>query len=215
MNDLLTADSGQRPVMIILTGGRSAPAILGALAVKPRSVELINSRDEPKRQDEVLSVLSAQAGIVHPATSETIDAFDMDEAYAACDRTVRRVGDGPFVINLSSGTKVMALGAYEYARQHRIPALYVDTNARRVLDLTTKQSFSTVPLTVASYLACYSRSPVTKFNEKALCCPLDQAIELGAWFVAVGEPALSVLELIRRHGEGKGKRTCKIGHGSN
>ncbi|MGB3220987.1 MAG: DUF1887 family CARF protein [Anaerolineae bacterium] len=190
MSDSLTAHSDQRPVMIILTGGRSAPAVLGALTVKPRSVELINSRDEPQRQNEVLSALSAQADIAQSATSETIDAFDMDEAYAACNRIVRRAGDGPFVINLSSGTKVMALGAYEYARQHRIPARYVDTNARRVRDLTTNQSFSTVPLTVASYLACYGRSPVAKFNEVALCCPLEQAIELAGWFVAVEEPAL-------------------------
>ena len=193
MNDLLTTDSGQRPVMIILTGGRSAPAVLGALAVRPKAVELINSRDEPNRQDEVLSALSSITDIALPIACETIDAFDMDAAFTACARIVQRTGDGPFVINLSSGTKVMALGAYEYARQHQLPALYVDTNARRVLDLTTKQSFPTVPLTVEKYLACYGRSPRSKFIEDALSCSLEQAVALAGWLINAAEPALSVL----------------------
>lgn len=204
------ADSNQRPVMIILTGGRSAPAVLGALAVKPQAVELINSRDEAYRQDEVVSALRSLVDVTLPTSGETIDAYDMDAVYKACAAIVERIGNVPVVINLSSGTKVMALGAYEFARQHQFPALYVDTNARRVLDLTTKQDFPTIPLTVDSYLACYRRSPVAKLNKDALSCSLQQAIELAGWLVTTGEPALTVLELIRRHGEGKGKRTCKI-----
>ncbi len=206
------ADNIQRPVMIILTGGRSAPAVLGALTVKPRAIEFINSRDEAHRQDEVVSALKSLTDVALPSSpsDETIDAYDMDAAYEACASIVQRIGDGPFVINLSSGTKVMALGAYEFARQHQFPALYVDTNARRVLDLTTKQGFPTIPLTVDNYLACYMRSPVAKFNEEALSCSLEEAIELAEWLVATKEPALAVLELVRRYGEGKGKRTCKV-----
>ncbi len=205
------ADSTQRPVMIILTGGRSAPAVLGALTVRPRAVEFINSRDEAHRQDEVVSALKSLADIALPTSSETIDAYDMAAAYEACAAIVQRIGDGPFVINLSSGTKVMALGVYEFAREHRFPALYVDTNARRVLDLTTKQVFPTIPLTVDSYLACYRRSPVARFNKDALSCSLEQAIELARWLVSAAEPAQCVLELVRRYGEGRGKRTCKVG----
>lgn len=212
MDLTVPADSIQRPVMIILTGGRSTPAVLGALTVKPRAIEFINSRDEAHRQDEVVSALKSLTDVALPSfpSGETIDAYDMDAAYKACASIVERIGDGPFVINLSSGTKVMALGAYEFARQHRLPALYVDTNARRILDLTTKQDFSTIPLRVDSYLACYGRSPEAKFNADALSCSLEQAIELAGWLVAAADPALSVLELVRRYGEGKGKRTCKV-----
>lgn len=210
MDTLVPADSNQRPVMIILTGGRSTPAVLGALTVKPRAVEFINSRDEAYRQDEIVSALRPLADVTLPTVCETIDAYDMDAAFEACASIVQRIGDGPFVINLSSGTKVMALGAYEFARQQQCPALYVDTNARRVLDLTTRQGYATVPLTVENYMACYRRSPVAKFNEETLSCSLEQAIELAEWLVTTGEPALTVLESIRRYGEGKGKRTCRV-----
>lgn len=199
-----------RPVMIILTGGRSTPAILGALAVKPRAIELINSRDEAFREDEVRSALSSIAEVLMPTTSETVHAYDMRACYDACGRIIERIGDGPFVINLSSGTKIMALGAYEFAREHHLPALYVETSARQVLDLTTQQSFPMAPLDVESYLACFQRSPRYRFNQDALSCTLDQAVNVAGWVVSRHAPALAVLELIRRHGEGKAKRSCKV-----
>ncbi len=200
----------ERPVMIALTGGRSTPVILGALAILPRAIEYVNSLDETYREQDIRTALASMADLETTTLGLDVDAFNMQATHDACRELVDRHPGAAVVINLSGGTKVMALGAYAYANDQQIPAFYVNTNDQRVLDLTTNKSFPMPPLDVETYMACFGRSPQWTFDAHALSISLDEARGLAAQFVTIGSPALTVLERIRSHDKGKGRRTCTI-----
>jgi len=205
-----------RPVMILLTGGRSTPAVLGALALRPRALEFINSADQPAREEEIRSALAALPDQEPTQRGLNVIAYDMDATYHACAELIGRHRHGPFVINISCGTKVMAIGAYEYARREQIPVLYVDTGGKRVLDLTTQEVFPTPPMDVEGYLACFGRSPRWQYRKKVMSVSLDVAVDTAQYLAEAGIPALDVLEQIRLNGGGKDRRTCRIkGHTPN
>lgn len=198
-----------RPVLIILTGGRSTPAVSGALALQPRAIEFINSRDEPYREVDIRGALAGLVGLEPSEPGIAVDAYSADEAFEACERLVARHANGPFAINLSAGTKVMAIGAYEFARKSGLSAFYVVTGQAELLDLTKRQKLPTLPMDVAGYLACFRRTPRRKKHltrKEALT-----RSELARRLVDAGAPALAVLEAIRCNGKGKGERTCGVG----
>lgn len=204
------AVQAERPVMILLTGGRSTPAVLGALALQPRVLEFVNSADQPAREDEIRSALASLPDQEPARRGLNVAAYDMNATYQACAELIGRHKQGPFVINISCGTKVMAIGAYEYARQEQIPVLYVDTGGKRVLDLTTHQDFPTPPMDVEGYLACFGRSPRWLFDVRAMSVSLEAAVGVAQYLAQAGASAIDVLELIRLNGGGKGRRTCWI-----
>jgi len=200
----------KKPVMIALTGGRSTPVILGVLAVRPQAVEFLNSLDETEREQDIRTALSSMTDLETTEPGLNVNAFDMQAAYVACQQLADRHTSDEVVINLSGGTKVMALGAYAFAKERQIPALYVNTNNRQVLDLTTNRPFPMPPLSVEAYLACFGRSPNRTFNAQTLSIPLDDARRLSVDLVRMGAPALAVLERIRIQDKGKGRRTLMI-----
>jgi hypothetical protein len=134
----------------------------------------------------------------------------MDAAYALCSKLVAHHGAERVTINLSAGTKIMALGAYECARECAIPAYYVDTNNGHVLNVTTRVDTRLPTFDVGGYLACFGRSPVATLDPSHLQPDLATSIRLAAALADGGAPACRALERIRRHGQGKGRRTCTI-----
>ena len=148
----------EAPVMIALTGGRSTPVILCALATKPRAMEFINSSDEPKREDEIRHALLMMAGLQETLPGLSVPAYDINITIKACQTLIERHQQGPYVINLSSGTKVMALAAYEFAKSRDIPALYVDTTGKRLIDVTTGVEQPLPKVNVEQYISCFGRS---------------------------------------------------------
>ncbi len=197
-------------VMITLTGGRSTPAVLGILAMQPEQVELVNSADQPEKAQEVCSAFAGVSGLSFGGFEQCVDAYDSRAVYLLCQKLCEKYGTDRLVINLSSGTKIMGLGAYQFALEMEIPAIYVVTNQHRILNLTTSEKIVFPALNVESYLACYGRSAQSKFDVARLSIPLASAFELAALFVDVGKPALNVLGKIRKQGQGKGRRTCTI-----
>ena len=195
-------------VMLVLTGGRSTPAVLGALAVKPERVEFISSVDQPQKAREIRGALGTIPGLSFGDAEQQVNAYDKEGVYQVCLRLSQKYGRERLIINLSAGTKIMALGAYQFALEQGIPAIYVVTNQHRILNLTTSEQIAFPTLDVESYLACYGRSGQPKFDAAKLSASLDSIIALARYFVNVGQPALNVLEQIRRRGQGRGKRTC-------
>lgn len=201
----------EAPVLILTTGGRSTPAILGALTLQPRAVEFINSQDELYREDEIRKALPS--AMVLSDAGIAVPAFDMQKTYEACQTLIARYEHGPFVVNLSSGTKVMALGAYEFAKDQHIPAHYVDTRGKQILDLVTHTEHALNALDVKSYLGCFGRGFLSKFDAEMLSVTVEQAIQAAQKIVEWGDKGQVVLEYIRVNGKGSdAPRTRRIKH---
>ena len=207
----MTTDNQQPPILIMLTGGRSTPAILGALSLKPqpRAVEFITSRDEVHREKEIRKVLPKK--MIQTDEGISVSAYNMQETIDACQALMERHNNGPFMINLSSGTKIMALGAYEFAKRKSISALYVDTVGEQIIDLVTDDSCSLSDVDVKAYLSYFGRDFHPKFDASKFSIPFEQALQVTRDLVKLGEPALNVLERIRIDGKGKDEpRTKRI-----
>lgn len=201
----------ESPVMIALTGGRSTPVILCALATKPRAIEFINSSDEPNREDEIRLALSKMAGLQETLPGLSTPAYDINAIIDACQILMERHQHGPYIINLSSGTKVMALGAYEFAKSRGIPALYADTTGKRLIDVTTGMEQPLPKMNVEQYISCFGRSCHPKFMLDTLSVSMEQAQDIAEELVTFGVPAQEVLTYIRSNGKGGNEpRTLSI-----
>ena len=195
----------EQTLMIVLAGGRSTPAVLGALALKPDVVGFITSRDQPYKENEIRDVLK-QVPNMEFAKGKSVPAFDKGPTYEACERLVQETEATRVLLNAASGTKVMAIGMYDYGRDHDAPVYYVDTVGNRVIDLISNQQLPLPGLTIADFLACFGRQLQEKRSDEAW----EQDAPIAKTLVNMGNPALTVLECVRKYGEGKGKRTKTI-----
>jgi len=195
----------EKTLMLVLVGGRSTPAVLAVLALKPNIVGFITSNDQPDQETEIKKVLE-QIPDLELSISESVPAFDKHPTYEACSRIVQAVGAKQVLLNAASATKAMAIGMYDYGRKHDFPVYYVDTMGNRVIDLVSSEEHPLPGLTVADFLSCFGRQLHEKRSEEVW----DENAPTAQTLVDMGSPALSVLSYVRQYGGGKGKRTKTI-----
>lgn len=109
--------------LISLVGEQPLPNIFAAVGLKAQRHVLISTGDmEPirLRTERVLRQLLPEAKFDH----SVISAYDLDEARAV---TERYCADDKTVVNVTGGTKLMAIGALQAAYSARAAVIYVDT----------------------------------------------------------------------------------------
>ncbi|RLC73912.1 MAG: hypothetical protein DRI61_17575, partial [Chloroflexi bacterium] len=114
------------------------------------------------------------------------------------------------IINVTCATKVMAIAAYEAARQKNCSAIYVDTAHGRFLNLTSPGE-QAIPIRIGlrDYLSFYGRQPQKSFEFKNLSVSKDKAIEVANYLANAGVNALNTLIWMRKYSPGKGRRTIR------
>lgn len=103
--------------------------------------------------DELSAALRDRVEVVR--FPDPVDPMDP----SACEAVVRRAAQeqtGEVMINVTGGTKLMALGAWQAAQSLGLTCLYVDTHSEKVLRFTGGRtqldSFDLEPITVAQVL---------------------------------------------------------------
>jgi len=196
--------------MVLLVGGRATPNVLGVMTYRPDAVEYIASRDESNRFEDTRAVLEGFPWLAANAPPRWTDAFDAQAIRAACDEAVAAHPDATFIFNVTCATKVMAIVAYEYARTHGWPAIYIDTAHRRSIHLTEPISERRLTLPrLEEYLACYGRRPEQTFDLERLSVTQEQALAAARILASGGQPANQLLRMIRRWGQGSGRRVMR------
>jgi hypothetical protein len=105
----------------------------------------------------------------------------------------------------------MALAAYEFAKSRDIPALYVDTTGKRLIDVTTGVEQPLPKVDVEQYISCFGRSCHSKLMLDTLSVAVEQAQGVAQEIVTFGEPGQEVLTYIRINGKGRSEpRTVAI-----
>jgi hypothetical protein len=185
-------------VQVLLVGGRQTPNVIGVLTQKPTRVEFLISKDETERTIQGLrSALEPMKG-VHLGLSDTrLDPFDFDANIGICREICQRYAGWEISFNLTGSTKIMALAAYEVAKECRASAFYVDTANHRIVPVLGHIRETNINLTIEQYLKAYGRTPARRdifsqlsFNE---ACAVNAARLLGRG----GQPARDLLRVIR------------------
>jgi hypothetical protein len=168
--------------MLALVSEQAIPNVMAALLVEPRPRALICILPEdtrnPGRIDTdfrtVFNGISRAVGMVAPDISvinwasdeegQPVSPYSSEQVKAACSaiRTDPRFAAGPWIYNVTGGTKLMAQAALDDARRSGCRAMYVDTDSRRVIwDGNRPVGFDESRLTrvgVREYLTAYGVS---------------------------------------------------------
>jgi len=126
----------------MLIGGRLPPNIIGATLLRPDVIGVLASADEADKIPLLEEVLRNIAGPLE--WIRQANPYDFDLNLRACEEFIARYRRGnQLYFNITCGTKVMALAAYEAARDCQdARVFYVDT--ARTIRAKTREEQSLV-----------------------------------------------------------------------
>lgn len=141
---------------LCLVSGQPVPNLLPLLIRhhRPQRVVLMQSQ-EMKNQGGWLRAVMQDLGCrveVRP-----IAPYDVAAARAAVEAAVDALAGDEVTLNVTGGTKLMALAAFSAFREKGLPILYVDTDSNRLRILSPAVAEDDLPdiLPVAQYLRAY------------------------------------------------------------
>ncbi len=162
-------------VMICLVGDQPMPNIIAALHQDPRPnrveflVSLKKSPDSGRLvRDEEFFEVAKNTGKVLEAFGisqfgyHDVKPYDIEHVKTRCLQAVgecrKQDPKADVVFNITGGTKLMSLGAYEIAESLGVPILYVETDQRQIHNLLPPSEPETIrlrDLQVPHYLAAH------------------------------------------------------------
>ena len=123
---------GER-VMVCLISRQTMQNLLPILQLEPQRVVFISTRQEDQSRLLLEAVLAQRA--VKLEEPRFVDAYAPEETREACRKLVEQFGAGRLIANLTGGTKVMSLAAYQVFADAQVACVYTDTPNRRLLYL--------------------------------------------------------------------------------
>ena len=153
-------------IQVMLVGGRQTPNVIGVMRFRPSRVVLIVSKDEREKKNILLDSLKTIKSFEIPDEDDIIevDAYDFQANLAAIRYICGKFHNKEMQFNLTGSTKIMALAAYEIAKEEGISSFYVVGN--RILWLTGEgHKFSeSIDLNIEQYLKIFGRDASHKFK---------------------------------------------------
>lgn len=144
---------------VCLVSEQLIPNVLPVLAERPQQVILLIT-PQMENQGWLLEKFLRERGV--KTNSQPIPAYDFAGVLAACTKVIELfcTADKKITLNVTGGTKIAALAAYQqfYFASQRI--IYMDTANGRILELGDNPAAITLTdnlLKVKDYLACYGK----------------------------------------------------------
>src|SRR5947208_2009926 len=105
---------------LILVGGRaSIPNILTIIHQRPDVIVAVSSTESKKDVPRLEQAIK----VVHPTYQleqvDPVDAFDFSQIYSVCEKAVKNHPDAEWIFNITTGTTIMSIAAYEVAMKYR------------------------------------------------------------------------------------------------
>lgn len=199
-------------VQVLLVGGRQAPNLLGVLWRRPKRVEFVISEDERGKLETLRAALEGMAFLEKPdpGGAKMVDGTEFHHSIKACEEIIEKYADKQVVFNITCGSKIMALAAFEVARRYGCGAFYVDTRKKRIIWLGGSIQAHPFVLTIEQYLSAYGRKPYEKRIFKDLTFSPDQACEAARILATGGIGAADFLGRVRPL-QGRGPWEIPIG----
>ena len=202
------------PIQIMLVSEQAAPNLLAALdpKMKPKEAVLLVSQKMAARGDALKSVLQ-EAGI---QTSRIV--LPDEHNLAALENTLMEVAsqrEGQSItLNLTGGTKLMALAAQSVAQLAQWPVFYVDVDTDQIiwLDKTQPAQALTQQLRINHYLRGYGftlNQGIERPQPNAAYQSLLQDLVLN---VGSLEEPIGQLNWLGQQAESEGRLIVKLSH---
>lgn len=193
-------------IQVMLVGGRQTPNVIGVMRFRPSQVVLIVSKDERSKRYVLLDSLRNIESFSLPDEEDIIevDAYDFQANLVAIRGICTKYHNKKIQFNLTGSTKIMALAAYEIAREKGIASFYVAGN--RILWLTGQEHkvIEKIDLKIEQYLKIFGREASHKFKFDNLSFDKQSATN-AAKLLAINTPcSASMLKRIRSAKQIKG-----------
>lgn len=142
-------------VHLCIVSSQLVPNLLPVLLpeIRPAACILLTSPAMTSQARRLAALLEVRG--VQPRITPLDDA-DPNAAFDQLADLAPTLQDAAVTVNITGGTKPMALVAYEFAREIAARVLYVDTDRRQLVQLAPIRQVTSLPdaLTVADALAC-------------------------------------------------------------
>jgi hypothetical protein len=123
---------------LILIGGRPTPNVLTTRLLRPGLVVPIASYESQSEWPRLQKLLAAP-GVTFTEKPFVADAFDLQALREACERALGLAPDAEWIGNVTCGTTLMSLVAYEALRDAGHTAWYLNTANRKVVVLAGRE----------------------------------------------------------------------------
>ncbi len=206
--------------LILLVGEQPLPNLLPARHLHPDALVLVCTERTRPIAERLKTVLSDSRCSLH----EIADPYDIPAIQNDIDQIIQKLlPDFSPVINLTGGTKPMALGAFLVASQCRIPFVYLETERGNILyhhefmangEIIQRKEVLSTTITLEDYLRAqvggYTAGPPRHPFEAQVCEILKsiQDLEVLTSVRPQEQPALEV-DFIIRLGNRIGVIECK------
>ena len=211
-------------IHVCLVSDQTIPNILAIHHFQPDEVLFVTTPEMERKQKgaHILAALSA-IGLDYAQRSSTISVPEdsLLEAHRSLEEWTRGREDAEFVINLTCGTKIMAIAAYEFFKDYGARMIYIPLPKNEfIIPFPKRNTGKPVPLplrlAVPAYLAAYGLQVI---NAKSLDKGRREAAgrkELSVWIVS-NYPALKSLlerlgEKLRKHRDDRDGYLLKTAH---
>lgn len=144
---------------VCLVSDQLIPNVLPVMREKPERVILLTTGKMQNKAALLRDFLQRRGASV---ASQPIDAYDFASTLAACREVIDRCGPkGDITLNVTGGTKVAALAAYQSFYFDNCRIIYMDTDNGQLLELgdqTAAHPFADNLLKVRDHLALYGKT---------------------------------------------------------
>lgn len=116
-------------LMVALVGGQPLPNLLPIRHDHPKSVLFVYTTKTKKVCEQLIAILPKETKVYELET----DAYDIPTIINALNAKLDtpELALQPMSINLTGGTKAMALAAYQIAQQRNVPVLYIESENKQ------------------------------------------------------------------------------------
>jgi hypothetical protein len=150
-----------KTVLVSLVSDHTIPNILTIHHFKPDDVLFI-STEKMEKQGKTLAILRTleRLGLEYRADPVIVQEDSILDCHKRISERIEGREDAEFIVNLTGGTKIMSIAAYEFFKDYGSKMVYIPIPRNEFITPFPKRSTSkAVPLearlTVAQYLAAY------------------------------------------------------------
>jgi hypothetical protein len=160
---------GKKKALLTLFGGRSfLPIALIVLHERPDIVVAISSEqsqyDIPQLRQAIEKFRDQLGFSCTLEAPDGVDAFDVEKIQSTCENALTKYPDAEWIFDITSGTSLMSIAAYEAAKKARlnlessVKCWYMNTSHTRVISLVgEKRTPDIFQINVDDYATAYSR----------------------------------------------------------
>lgn len=149
-------------IHICLVSKQAMPNIIPAILYKPEKVILLTTKEEYKTAENILMVL-IKYDLECEIFKDFVSAYDLNSVSDAINKIVNLYSEKELTLNITGGTKLMAIAAYEIFRNHKLNIIYCDTFDENIIYFKNgkivKEKYSNIKISVVDYLRAYGFKP--------------------------------------------------------